>query len=77
MSGLGLEPEEAVVLDDLRERSDGTHEQEYLTDIDYGPSLLRRMALKGLVRLSGLPDDPHFWATTQGISALLSYEKRS
>ena len=28
MSGVDLEPEEVVVLDDLRERSDGTYEKE-------------------------------------------------
>jgi hypothetical protein len=76
MSGVDLEPEEVVVLDDLRERCDGTYEKEYLTEDDYAPSLLRRMALKGLVRLSGPKDQVHAWATTQGISALLSHEKR-
>lgn len=71
--------EEAAVLNELRERSDGTHEREHVDSDEYPRSLLREMALKRLVRLSGpgtgTEGELHAWITDDGIRALLAHER--
>lgn len=69
-----INSDEYEVLNELRERSDGTQEREYLTAGDFPVMLLEGMAAKGLVRLSGSPDELHAWLTTDGIEELLAHE---
>lgn len=70
-----LAPEHVKVLDELRERSDGTHEEESVTSRDFPGKTLPEMALLGLVRLSGGSRAVHrAWITDRGVAALLSHE---
>lgn len=71
-----LSIDEAKVLDELRERSDGTHEQEFVSSDQHSAKLLRAMALRRLVRLSGPGREAELraWITDAGIRALLAHE---
>jgi hypothetical protein len=72
-----LAQEEIEVLTELRERSDGTHERESVSTQDFPGTLLRKMALRGLVRCTMFTGETkvlHAHITSDGISALLSHE---
>jgi hypothetical protein len=77
--------DEYKVLDELRERSDDTHERRWVGEDEVPVLRLRLMWMKGLVRLTYVGDDPtdpfsrrraRAWITEEGIATLLAYESR-